>query len=100
MTARSAAETPQDMPGQHRDASGRLKDAPDGYMDLAETCRWGLQIFISLTDVSLLLWKFYDNIKKPWWALVTTGYLDPNAYKKGKGKATSQIELRSQNGQT
>ena len=35
-----------------------------------------------------------------WWALVTTGYLDPNAYKKGKGKATSQIELRSQNGQT
>ena len=31
---------------------------------------------------------------------MTTGYLDPNAYKKGKGKATSQIELRSQNGQT
>ena len=31
---------------------------------------------------------------------MTTGYLDPNAYKKSKGKATSQIELRSQNGQT
>ena len=27
-----------------------------------------------------------------------TGYLDPSDYK--KGKATSQIELRSQNGQT
>ena len=33
-----------------------------------------------------------------WWALVTTGYLDPNGYQ--KGKASSQIELRSQNGQT
>ena len=31
---------------------------------------------------------------------MTTGYLDPNGYEKGKGKATSQIELRSQNGQT
>ena len=30
---------------------------------------------------------------------MTNGYLDPNVYKKGKGKATSQIELRSQNGQ-
>ena len=24
-------------PGQHRDASGRRKDTPDGYTDLAET---------------------------------------------------------------
>ena len=31
---------------------------------------------------------------------LNSGYLDPNAYKKGKGKATSQIELRSQNGQS
>ena len=65
---------------------------------LAEICEWGLQVFISLADVSLLVRDFYDNIKMSWWALVTTGYLDPNAYK--KGKATSQIELRSQNGQT
>ena len=67
-------------------------------MDLAETHRWGLLIFISLVDVSLSARDFYDKIKISWWALVTTGYLDPN--KKGKGKATSQIELRSQNGQT
>ena len=40
---------------------------------------------------------FYDNIKMSWCAPVTTGYLDSNGYK--KGKATSQIELRSQNGQ-
>ena len=31
---------------------------------------------------------------------MATGYLDPNGYKKGKGKATSLKELRSQNGQT
>ena len=43
---------------------------------------------------------FYDNINKSWWELVTTAYLDPNGYKRGKGKATSQIELRTQNGQT
>ena len=100
MTTRSAAETLQDTPGQHRDASGRLKDAPDGYTDLAETRGWGLWIFISLTDVSLPVRNFYDNIKMSWWELVTTAYLDPNGYKKGKGKATSQIELRSKNGQT
>ena len=35
-----------------------------------------------------------------WWELVTTGYLDPNAYKKGKGQATSQIEFRNQDEQT
>ena len=27
----------QDTPGQHRDASGRCTDTPDGYTDLAET---------------------------------------------------------------
>ena len=100
MTTHSVPETPQDMPGQHRDVSGHLKDALDGYTDLAETCGWDLQIFISLADVNLSVRDFYDNIKMSWWALVTTGYLDPNTYKKGKGKATSQIELRSQNGQT
>ena len=47
-------------------------------------------MFISLMDVSLSVRDFYDNIKMSWWALVTTGYLDSNAYK--KGKATSQIE--------
>ena len=62
--------------------------------------RWGLWIFVSLADVSLSVRDIYDNIKMSWWALVTTGYLDPNGYKKGNGKATSQIELRSQNGQT
>ena len=49
---------------------------------LAEICGWGLQIFISLADVSLSFRDFYDNIKMFWWALVTTGYLDPIAYKK------------------
>ena len=68
--------------------------------DLAEIHRWGLRIFISLADVRLLIRDFYDNIKVSWWEGVTTGYLDPNYYKKGKGKPTSQIELRSQNGQT
>ena len=50
--------------------------------DLAETQGWGLRIFISLTDVSLSIRDFYDNIKVSWWEAVTTGYLDPNAYKK------------------
>ena len=51
-------------------------------------------------DVSLSIRDFYDNIKVSWWEAVTTGYMDPNAYKKGKGKATSQIEVRNHNGQT
>ena len=55
---------------------------------LAEISRYGLQIFISLAD----------NIKMSWWETLTTRYLDPNTYK--KGKATNEIELRSQNGQT
>ena len=37
MTTRSAAERPQDTPGQHRDASGHLKDTPDGLTDLVDT---------------------------------------------------------------
>ena len=56
---------------------------------LVEIRGWGLRIFISLTDVSLSVRDFYDNIKVSWWELVTTGYLDPNAYKKGTGEATS-----------
>ena len=91
ITTRSVAETLQDMPGQHRDASGRLKDTQDGFTDLADTHRWGLWIFILLSDVSLSITEFYNNINVSWWELVTTGYLDPNAYKKGKGQATNQI---------
>ena len=67
---------------------------------LSEISGWGLAIFISLADVSLSVRDFYDNIKISWWETLTTGYLDQNVYKKGKGKATSQIELRSQNRQT
>ena len=100
MTTRSEAETLQDMPGQHRDASGHLKDAPDEYTDLADRHRWGLRMFIFLADVSLSVRNFYDNIKVSWWELVTTGYLDPNGYKKGKGQVTSQIEFGSQDEQT
>ena len=59
VTTRNAAETPQDIPGQHGDASGRLKDTPDGFTDLADTHRWGLWIFIFLADVSLLITEFY-----------------------------------------
>ena len=58
VTTRSTAETPQDTPGQHRDASGRLKNAPDGYTDLADTHKWDLRIFISLADVSLSVRDF------------------------------------------
>ena len=39
MATRSAAEAPQDTPGQYRDASGHRKDTPDGYTDLVETLR-------------------------------------------------------------
>ena len=77
MTTHSAAETTKDKPGQHRNASGRLKEALNRYTDLVETRGWGLRIFISLADVSLSVRDFYDNIKMSWWALVTTGYLDP-----------------------
>ena len=52
ITTRSVAETPKDMQRQHMDASGRLKDTPDGYTDLAETHGLGLRIFIFLMDVS------------------------------------------------
>ena len=82
VTTRSEAETPQDTPGQHRDASGRIKDTPDGYTDLAEISGGGLRIFISLADVSLSVRHFYDNIKMSWWKTLTTGYLDPNTYKR------------------
>ena len=27
------------------------------------------------------------------WELLTTGYLDPNGYKRGKGQGTSKIEF-------
>ena len=37
VTTCSAVETPQNAPGQYIDASGHIKDAPDGYTDLAET---------------------------------------------------------------
>ena len=53
VTTYSATETPQDMQGQHKDASGHFKDTPDGYTDLADTCGWGLRIIIFLVDVSL-----------------------------------------------
>ena len=39
VTTRNAAKTPQDTPGQHRDASGRIKDVPDGYTEISG---WGL----------------------------------------------------------
>ena len=65
MATRCAAEAPQDTPGQYRDASGRRKDTPDGYTDLAETHGWGSRIFISLAGVRLSIRDIYDNIKVP-----------------------------------
>ena len=59
MTTRSVVERPQDMPGQHRDASGCLKDNLDGFTDLADTHGWSLLIFISLADASLSIRIFY-----------------------------------------
>ena len=84
-TTRSAAETPQDTQGQHRDASGRLKDNPDGYTGLAEIHRWGLRIIFFLTDVSLSIFISILLQVSPW-EVVTTGYLDawmPMAIKGG-----------------
>ena len=87
MTSRSAVERPQDMPGQHRDASGRLKDTPDGFTDLADTHGWVLRIFISLTDVSLLIRIFCQhNITPVSMGGVDhriSGCLDANSYKRG-----------------
>ena len=51
-TTRGMAETPQDTPGQHRDASGHRKDTPDGYTDLSKTHGWGLWIIFFPADVS------------------------------------------------
>ena len=64
LTTRSAAKTLQDKPGLHRDAPGCLKDNPDGFMDLVDTRGWGFRtiIVIALTDVSLSIREFYDNI--------------------------------------
>ena len=61
VTTRSVAEIPQDTPGQHRDASGCLKDAPDGYMDLAETCgdsRMGFTDLYFSRRCQLIGWGF------------------------------------------
>ena len=52
MTTHSAADMPQDTPGQHMDALEHLKDTPDGYTDPVETHGWGLQIFNLLMDVT------------------------------------------------
>ena len=85
VTTRRAAERPQDMPGQHRDASGRLKDTPDGFTDLADTHGWGLQIFIFLADVSLSVINITSHVSS--WEVLTTGYLDawmPMGIKRGK----------------
>ena len=38
MTTHSAAERPQDTPGQQRDASGHRKDTPDRFTDLEDGC--------------------------------------------------------------
>ena len=54
----------ENTPEQHKDAQGHLKDTPDGYKNLAETHRWGLQIVIFLTDVSLSIRDFYDSLKR------------------------------------
>ena len=74
MATRCVAEAPQNIPGQYRDASGHRKDTLDGYIDLAETHRWGSRIFISLADFRLSIRDIYDNIKVSWWEAVTTGY--------------------------
>ena len=104
VTTRSVVEASQDMPGQHRDVSGRLKDTPDGYTDIADTHRLGLQIFIFLADVSLSIRVFcYHNIASfsmggsDHWI---TGCLDANGYKRGKIQLTSQIQCRCQYRQT
>ena len=75
------------MPGQHRDASGCLKNTLDGYMDLADSHGWGLRIFISPSDVSLLIRIFYEHNITPvsmggvdhW----ISGCLNANGYKRG-----------------
>ena len=84
MTTHSAGERPQDMPGQHRDASGHLKDTPDGFTDLADTHRWGLRISIFLVDVSLSIRNFINiTLHMSPWEVLTTGCLDANGYKRG-----------------
>ena len=60
VTTLSAAERPPDKPGQHRDASGHLKDTPHGFTDLADTHGWGfIDLYFSrgcqLIDKDILL---------------------------------------------
>ena len=62
MTTCSAVEAPQDTPGLLKDASRRLKDTRIGFMDLTDAHRWGLRTVMVLTDVSLSIREFYDNI--------------------------------------
>ena len=103
MTIHSAAETLltcQDDIGMYQDVSRMPWMGIRTLRRLTEISGWGLHIFISLVDVSLSVRDFYDIIKMSWWETLTTGYLEPNAYKKGKDKVTSQIQVRSQNGQT
>ena len=49
---------------------------------LAEISGWDLWFFISLTDISLLVRNFYDNIKMSWWKTLTTRYRDPMPIKR------------------
>ena len=103
MTTHTAVETSQDTPGQHRDASGRLKDTPDRFTDLADTHGWGLWMFIFLADISLSITEFFNiTLQVSPWEVVTTGYLDacmPMAIKGGKVQLTRQIQCKCQYGQ-
>ena len=99
-TTRSSTEAPQDTLGQHRDASGRRKDTPDGYMDLAETHGWGLRIIFFPADVRWSIAEFYFSIitcQASPCEVVITRYVHawmPMAIKGGEVQLTSQIQCR------
>ena len=57
-------------------------------MDLAETHRWGLRIIFSPQMSACRLRNIISiTLQVSPWEVVTTGYLDANGYKRGRGPA-------------
>ena len=66
VTTRSAVETPQDTPGQHRDASGRLMDTPDGSVNMDRHNRNLVQLQLLLLEMErqlLIISAMIDRLR-------------------------------------
>ena len=80
------------MLGRHKDAPGHLKDVVDGFKDVRDTRGWGLRTIIVIVT-SDLIGRFMITLQVHQWKLMTTGYLDPNGYKRDKAQGPYSLNL-------